>query len=64
MINHGDRQAISCSTGPKDSLFGEDGLVWAQPAADLVSFAVGIVMYVLTWHKMTGAEKTLMQAQS
>lgn len=51
-------------SGPKDSLFGADGFVWAQPAADLVSFAVGIVMYVLTWHKMTGAEKPLMQAQS
>ena len=50
-------------SGPKDSLFGADGLVWAQPAADL-SLAVGIVMYVLTWHKMTGAEKPLMQAQS
>jgi Na+-driven multidrug efflux pump len=46
------------------SLFGADGLVWAQPAADLVSFAVGIVMYVLTWRKMTGTEKSLMQAQS
>lgn len=51
-------------SGPKDSLFGADGFVWAQPAADLVSFAVVIVTYVLTWHKMTGAEKPLMQAQS
>lgn len=35
-------------------LFGADGLVWAQPAADLVSFAVGVIMYVLTYRKMKG----------
>lgn len=39
--------------------FGIDGLVWAQPVSDAVSFAAAIVLYVFTLKKMTGsAEKT------
>ena len=32
--------------------FGIDGLVWAQPAADVVSFLTGIVMYVIATRKV------------
>lgn len=35
-----------------DRFFGADGLVWSQPAADILSFIVGILMYVVVSRKV------------
>ena len=36
-----------------DRFFGADGLVWSQPAADIISFIVGILMYIVVSRKVT-----------
>ena len=35
-----------------DRFFGADGLVWSQPAADIISFIVGILMYIVVARKV------------
>ncbi|MEE8817042.1 MAG: MATE family efflux transporter [Lachnospiraceae bacterium] len=34
-----------------DRFFGADGLVWSQPVADLISFIVSIIMYLVVSRK-------------
>ncbi|MDO4554510.1 MAG: MATE family efflux transporter [Lachnospiraceae bacterium] len=39
-----------------NALFGITGLVWAQPAADVISIIMGIIMYLLLMKKNTGGQ--------
>jgi multidrug efflux pump len=35
-----------------DVFFGVDGLVWSQPVADVISFVVGVIMYIVVAKKV------------
>ncbi|MEE8885414.1 MAG: MATE family efflux transporter [Eubacteriales bacterium] len=34
-----------------DIFFGADGLVWSQPVADIISFVIGVIMYIVVSRK-------------
>ena len=38
-----------------NALIGLTGLVWAQPVADALSFALAIILYVHTWNRLSTA---------
>lgn len=39
-----------------NNFFGADGLVWSQPIADIISFVVGIIMYLSVSRRVIGRQ--------
>lgn len=47
-----------------DALFDVTGLVWAQPAADLISSVIGIAMYQLCFRRLKNKSTVTTEAKA
>lgn len=46
-----------------NSVLGINGLVWAQPVADILSLLIALVLFFITYRKMFGKTDAVLKAE-